>query len=122
MKNLLLACFFIFAFSGCSTPNQMRSKTPAINNSSNKNAKELAYCISDKWDNLSFFNRLSDIPTNIQQKNTGFVVTKTVENITHSWVGFLADIDTTSTGSAIKYYKGNLIGSGSYDDAINACL
>jgi hypothetical protein len=90
--------------------------------SSKKSAKEIAICISDKWENTKPSMAFSIPPVNTSLKANGYSITATITNIVGSTFTIaLVDITETKTESTTKYYKMWGAGLGDYDQAVNEC-
>ncbi len=98
-KILALAMVFSIAVLGCATPSELRTRAPSLELKSNFDAKRVAACIADKWENA--LPLLGTQPVNLKITSTGYSVAHGVEETIH-----LVDIsDSPTGGSNTTYYK-----------------
>ncbi|NEX60109.1 hypothetical protein [Noviherbaspirillum galbum] len=111
------ASIFAAAISGCSTPGALRNTTPDIVANSIKSAKTVAICITDRWENGAGYLGTT-VPVSMRETEKGYTV---------MWLngmggaGMLADIDNTASGSRTLYYRGGVIGSGTFEASLREC-
>ena len=114
MKTIF-TLFLIPIIVACSTPAEMRKETPTMTLISNKNAKNVAVCIAERWEGLGIFN--STIPVNMRPTDTGY----TIKIVLNGQPGMLVDIDETTNGSSTRYYKGIVWGESDFVKIIKIC-
>ena len=120
--KLLFTLFVAIVLTGCATPSDRRNNPPDIVTSSKKSAKEVALCISEKWENSKPFMAFSSPPVNTSIRANGYSITATDINAMGStWTITLADVTEVNTESTTKYYKMAGGGFGDYDQAVKAC-
>jgi len=114
-KKPLLLFFSTVLLTACATPEQMRQQTPFLSLKSSKSAKDVAICISSKWENLGIF-RMS-VPVNMRPTETGYVISISFTPTTD----YLIDVTNTASGSQSKYYKRVNSYGESFDNAVKDC-
>jgi len=120
MKQIIVAMSILLI--GCSTPAIRRNSQPDIMTNSKKSAKEIAICISDKWENTKPSMAFSIPPVNTSLKANGYSITATITNIVGStFTLVLADVTENQLESITTYYKMGGGGLGNYDQAVNDC-
>lgn len=103
---VVLACSVFVMGCVTTSPKDMRSSPPVAEVSSDNNAKTVATCIADGWENID--NNLMKVqmrPTSSGysvwvEQSVGMGLTAVKDSAT-----FLADIDDTSNGSVTRYYS-----------------
>ncbi|MBF0329435.1 MAG: hypothetical protein HQL10_09785 [Nitrospirae bacterium] len=102
MKNLriIVPCIAVLLF-GCSTPNQMREKTPDMEVTSSKPAQKVAACIANRWENLGVMG--STIPVNMKPTEDGYSVSW--YNTTWEKTNIIADVKENKSGSVTRFYR-----------------
>ena len=103
------------SMSGCATPTELRQRTPEFVISSKLDARRVAACISEKWENA--LPLLGTQPVNLKLTKNGYAVAHGIEETIH-----LADIsDTTGGGSVTTYYKNRSGLIEFFNPAVKAC-
>ncbi len=106
-----------FAVTGCSTPATLRNSTPDIELSSVRMAKDVAICITDRWENGAG-SLGATVPVNMRESARGYTVL---------WLngtggaGMLADVDSAGAGSRTRYYRGGVLGAGTFESSLRDC-
>ena len=103
--------------SACASPSEMRAKPPAQVFTSSADAKSVAVCIANKWENLGVFG--STLPISMRPTMTGYTVS--LVNPQSAQTQLLVDIDEATTGSITRYFKHIVLGEGAFDNALAAC-
>lgn len=119
---IVLACSM--SVMGCITtsPKDMRSSPPVAEFSSENNAKIVATCIADGWENIdNYLMKVQMRPTTNGysvwvEQSVGMGLTAVKDSAT-----FLADIDDTSNGSVTRYYS-VATSKTEWKDALRKCL
>ena len=121
--KLLLSLFIAIGLSGCATPSDLRKKTPSLDMTSKRTAKEVALCIAEKWENTKPFMSLSSPPVNTNIRSNGYSIIVTNIALASSNAVALADVTEIEMASATRYYKlwGSGSGYGDYDQAVIEC-
>ena len=83
---------------------------------SDKSAKAVAMCIADHWENPSY-----GLSPSVLIRPTTFGYTVTVRNEGIGSTQLMVDVSESKTGSTSSYYKGLVLGEGSFDDAVKLC-
>lgn len=120
--KFLFTLFIPVALAGCATPSDRRNNPPDIVASSNKSAKEVALCISEKWENTKPFMAFSSPSVNTNIRANGYSITATdISAMGSTWTITLADVTEINANSETKYYKMAGGGFGDYDKAVKEC-
>lgn len=99
MNNVLYLIAVALTLGGCATPNELRQNGPTLELKSLHDAKHVAVCIADKWENS--LPLLGTQPINMRIKNNGYSVAHGNEETVH-----LVDINESPTGGSFTlYYK-----------------
>lgn len=107
----------ITLLSACASPAQMRQENPFLHLKSTKSSKDVAICVSSKWENLGILR--TAVPVNMRLTENGY--TLTVFNTAISQTDYLLDIVNVGNGSESKYYKRiNALGE-PFDNAVKNC-
>ena len=115
--KIYLYPLIISLLSACASPAQMRQEKPFLQLKSAKSSKEIALCVSGKWENLGILR--TAVPVNMRLADNGY--TLSVFNAAISQTDYLLDIVNVGNGSESKYYKRiNALGE-SFDSAVKNC-
>ncbi len=108
MIKPVVTMLLLSSLIGCSslTPKDLRGSTPDAVHSSVKPPKQIALCIADVWENTNLFG--GSVGVNMRETSFGYTVSMNFSG----HLTYLADISTTSTGSATKLFKGRGISLG----------
>lgn len=118
--KLLFTLFIAMGLAGCATPADRRKQPPNIETSSKKSAKEVASCITEKWENVTSFGSGKPINTNIKLNGYSIMITETAPaGNTNTWA--LVDVIENQLESTTKYYRMGGPGFGDYDQAVKDC-
>lgn len=124
MKRLTLIALSAL-MAACATPDEIRKRPKALSLSltSDKTSKQVAICISDKWESTSSFGSGGPLPINTSMKNDGYTIIATARNLLQTWPELIVDVRDSSIGpgSTTKYYKGGLPGYGPFDEVVKQC-
>lgn len=94
MKKIIGLSLLVLFVTGCSTtPSAMRTQAPDVIEVSQKNSKDIAICIAEKWEQHGVVNQ--------RETNKGYSLTATVLGKLH----YLADIEENQGKTTIKAYK-----------------
>lgn len=118
--NTVFLISTVCMIAGCATPNEMRAAKPDIYFNSDKLAKDVAVCISDKWENIKTALYLRSLPTSLKFNKDGFEVVVTANGIFGSKTVALADVKELPKGSSISFYS-DPIGTSSYAEILTEC-
>lgn len=116
-KYVIMLWVYIALASGCATPTALRTTKPSLKLISEKSAKIVSTCIANKWENLGLFG--VTIPVNMRPTELGF--TLSVRNEVWGHTQLLADVIEEKLGSSTLYFKGAVIGTSSFDHAVEVC-
>jgi hypothetical protein len=120
--KLLFTLLVAIVLTGCATPSDRRSNPPDIDTSSKKSAKDVALCISEKWESTKPFMAFSSPQVNTSIRANGYSITATdINGMGSTWTITLADVTEVNSESATKYYKMGGGGFGDYDKAVKEC-
>lgn len=118
--KLLITLVVAMSLVGCATPADRRKQPPNIETSSKKSAKEVASCITEKWENVTSFGSGKPINTNIKLNGYSIMITETAAaGNTNTWA--LVDVLENQSESTTKYYRDRGPGFGDYDKAVTDC-
>ena len=109
IKKLILLVLLTFTLASCSrvpSPNELSKKVPDSINSSTKNPKLIALCITSKWEDSS--NIFGNAIVTSRELENGFRVSM---YLPAGGLYFMADIKKTKTGSQTKTWTREMIKS-----------
>lgn len=117
MNRFVFASCLIFVIAGCAAPNEMRAGKPTLSYSSSRSAEEVAYCITDRWENPLWYGSL---PIHMRKIPNGFTVM--ARNDAVGRVPMMVDVESTANGSRSLYYEQAIsIGGGMYHEDVEDC-
>ena len=112
---LFIATISSASILGCATPKELRERGPAFVISSKLDARHVAACISEKWENA--LPLMGTQPVNLKLTRNGYAVAHGLEETIH-----LADISATSDGGSVTTYYKNRSGLiNIFDPAVTIC-
>lgn len=101
MNLYRIACAIgLMLIAGCSTPGDIRKKMPTLDLNSAKNAKAVAGCIADGWEEANTASGLNTRPT-----ANGYTVWKTEHGFGQEDTPFVIDITDAPNGSNTLFYS-----------------
>jgi hypothetical protein len=122
LMELLFTLVIAIALTGCATLSDRRSNPPDIVTFSKKSAKEVALCISEKWESTKPFLAFSSPQVNTSIRTNGYSITATdISPMGSTWTITVADVTEVNSESTTKYYKMGGGGFGDYDQAVKEC-
>ena len=115
MKYLLAALVVAF-LSGCVSSDQLRSRTPTLTVTSQKSAREVAACITGKWEKAGIFGMTMPIDNKILADGYS------VSYKNGQMVQLMADVHEAGTGSTTSYFKVDMVaGVAKFETAVRDC-
>ena len=118
--KLLFTLFIAMSLAGCATPADRRKEPPNFVAASKKTAKEVASCITEKWENVTSFGSGMPINTNLKLNGYSIMITSTALAGNTS-TSALVDVIENQLESTTKYYRMGGPGFGDYDQAVKDC-
>ncbi|WP_155890832.1 hypothetical protein [Desulfuromonas sp. TF] len=104
MAKFLILTVSIIIMSACSpTPKAMRLDAPVSVYTSNKEPKDIAICITEKWENTRVIGGSLDV--DFHPTENGYCITQKISGKLY----YLADIENSQNGSLTKLYKWNMV-------------
>lgn len=99
--------------AGCATPQDARDKGAVATYVSHKSARAVTDCVASVWE--SVYGHTT--PVKVRPIVNGYSIR--VEAAGNTQV--MLDVSDTDSGSISSYFKGNVIGGGWLDDAVQPC-
>src|SRR3989338_9553476 len=121
-KISLVLCVVTVWLTGCATPADIRARSPSLELTSSRPAKDVAMCISDRWENSDIWGKWqAGIPINMRQTQDGYTILASVMTAFAIYPGFLVDINDTPSGSSMRYFENAVAGASSLRNAVKEC-
>ena len=106
--NTPIAFLLSVALVGCATPNDLRQKAPDLQLNSAKSAKDVAICITDKWE----ASPVGSAPVTMRETKTGY----TVLMLCNTNACLMSDIFSNENGSRTCFYNNAILADGYVKD------
>lgn len=109
----IIATALCALISACATPQDARAKGAIATFVSQKSAREVTDCVATAWEGV--YGHTTAV--NVRPMTNGYSLR--VEAAGNTQV--MLDVTDTESGSVSSYFKGNVIGGGRLDNAIQPC-
>lgn len=116
-RLLIIALSITSILVGCATPSEMRLTQPSAEYRSKRSAKDVAICISDRWENSGGLG--TTVPVKMRPTITGQTVS--IRNDAWGHTPLMADIDDDGAGSRTRYFKKLVLAEGTFDKIVLEC-
>lgn len=112
--KMRLVLVMTLVVAGCATPNELRQGKPELRLNSVKNAKNVAICIADKWENGGPFG---PVPLSMRETQSGYMVSVMCETNTC----MLADVASLPDNRSETVVYMNAVGASDYLNDVTGC-